>query len=172
MKAHRQPSDDTRGQLARVRLPLLFGVTTDESLIEGTTNQRDRFVFQVFRMANLLGARLLTDQFARLRGRHVAPEKSADRPQVNGHRVNLALVNGQHTMPIIGEGGEAMQVAPDFLAVGVEQVRTVFVVLDAGSGVYFGIGIASDVMAALQHADFAAKYSGRALGDGRAVKAR
>ncbi len=176
-EAHRQAGDDARRQFARVGLPLLLRVAANEGLVQRSADQRDRLLFQVAgcgeRRGNLAptGGGLCLDQLPRLGRGHVAPEEGADGAEVDRHGVDLALVDGQHAMAVAREGGEAVQVVPDLFAVGVEEVRAVLVVFDAGFGVCLGVGVAADVTAPFQYAHLAAQFVGGALGDGGAVEA-
>ncbi len=75
-------------------------------------------------------------------------------------------------MAIGREAGEAAQIIPDLFVGCVEQMRPVAVDLDAGGGILFGVGIAADVSAPVDHQHAPAELRGDALGERRAIKAR
>ena len=69
---------------------------------------------------------------------------------------------------VAGELGEPSDVVPDPLVGGVEQVRAVAVYLDTGLRVGFGVGVASEMGAALHDEHTLAQFIGHALGDRQA----
>ena len=72
---------------------------------------------------------------------------------------------------IVRERGEAVDVLPDRLVRRVEEVCTVAVHLDASFWVGLTVGVAADVMAAVDDRDFTARGCGP-FGDREAEKAR
>ena len=66
--AHRKAGDDARGQVLRIRLPLLAGVVLDERLVERAADQLDALVVQVLRIGACELAGLFLDQFLGLPG--------------------------------------------------------------------------------------------------------
>jgi hypothetical protein len=73
---------------------------------------------------------------------------------------------------VVREGGEAVHVFPDAVVGRVEKVRTVAVHLDAGLLFLFAVGIAADVMAAVENDDLQAQLSGGLFCDCQAEEAR
>ena len=68
-------------------------------------------------------------------------------------------------MLVAGEVGEPVDVLPDPLVAGVEQVRAVAVDLDAGLGLVLGEGVAADVAAPVEDENALIELGGGALGD-------
>ena len=127
-----RPLDDVGRQLARIRLPLFGRVVLDERLVQRPADEGYPLVVEVLgiRVGELAG--LLLDQRLRLGWRVVRMEELVDRAQVDGQRVDLAVVRGVHAMHIVGELGEAVHILPHARIGGVEQVGSVLVDLGAG----------------------------------------
>ena len=167
--ADRQPGDHRRRQLARVGLPLLGGVVADEGLVQRSADRGDRLVLQrlfgpALALARL-GGRLLGDQCPGLRRGQRGAEELVDGAQVDRQREHLAAVGREHPVLVAGEGGEAVDVLPDPLVGGVEQVRPVPVHLDAGAGFRGAPGVAADVRPPVDHDDAQTQFGGAPLGD-------
>jgi hypothetical protein len=163
--AHRQPRDDVGAEFGRVGLPLLGGVALDERLIERAADQGDRLLLEVGRVLGVDLGGLLGDQRARLVGGVAVSEELVDQPEVHRQRIDLPLVLAEDPVLVVGELGEAVDVLPDPLVGGVEQVRAVLVHLDAGLRVALGVGVAAEVGAALQTSARLPEFGGGPLGD-------
>ena len=87
----------------------------------------------------------LGDEFLGLRRRHAGAEELVDRVEVDRQRIDLALIGGFDPVHIGHHLAEAVDVVPDFLVVGVEDVGPVFVDLDASLRVTLGVAVAGDV---------------------------
>ena len=164
--ADREPADDVGRQLRWVGLPLLRGVAADERLVERAADQRDPLLLEVRRGGGVDLARLLGDQRARLVGRHGLAEVLADRGQVDRHRVDAALVVGEHPVLVAGELREPVDVLPHALVGGVEQVSAVLVDLDPGLRLGRGVRVTTDVVASVEDKDVQSQVVGTAFGDG------
>ena len=149
-ESHGQTRDDGRSQLTRIRLPLLGRVPRDEGVVEGATNQADRFVLKIAGLSRNFRCLLFDERTGLGRGIGRA-KKLIDRSQVDGQRVNDASVVGVDAVTVVVKGGETIDVRPDALVRGVEQVRTVAVHLNAGGLVDRRVGVASDVVATLNN---------------------
>jgi len=87
------------------------------------------------------------DEILGLRRRHAGAEELVDRVEVDWQRIDLALVGGLDSVHIGHHLAEAVDVVPDLLVVGVENVRPVFVDLDAGLCVALGVAVAGKMRA-------------------------
>ena len=169
--ADREPGDDVRAQLGRVGLPLLGRVALDERLVERAADQADRLLLEV---GGVLGgdlAGLLLDQRTRLVRGVGLPEELVDQAEVHRQREDLALVLAEDPVLVVGEGGEPVDVLPDPLVGGVEEVRAVLVHLDSRGGFLLGVGVAAQVVAPLDHEHLQPQLAGAALRDGEAEEA-
>ena len=98
-------------------------------------------------------------------------EELVDEPQVHRERVDLALVLAEDPVLVVGEGREPVGVLPHLLVGGVEQVRAVLVHLDAGGRLLLAVGVAPDVVAALEDQHLQVELGRAAFGDGEAEEA-
>ena len=87
------------------------------------------------------------DEFLGLRRRHAGAEELVDRVEVDRQRIDLALEGGFDPIHIWHHLTEAIDIIPDLLVVGVENVRPVFVDLDAGLCVALGVAVAGKMRA-------------------------
>jgi len=110
---------------------------------------------------------LLGDQCAGLVRRQVRAEVLADRAQIHRHRVNPALIAGEHPVLVTGEIGELVDVVPYPFVRGVKQVRAVSVHLDTGLGFGLGVGVAAEVVPALEDEHLSPQLAGNPLGHGQ-----
>ena len=117
-------------------------------------------------------AGLFLDQLARLAGGEVGPEELVDRCEVDRQRVDLALMHAVDLVHVVGERREAVHVLPHALVGRVEEVRTIAVHLDAGLLFLFAVGVAADVVAAVEDDDLQAQLSGGLFCDCQAEEAR
>ena len=129
-EAHGQAADDLRRQLPAGPPPLLFGIALDKLFVDIRTDQADRLLLQIFRRADAGRLPLRLDMRHRLPRRFHAPEL-IERIHVEGQVVQPP--------PIVGDGAvgeavhphEAVQVAPELVAVRMEDVRAVAMHVDA-----------------------------------------
>ena len=169
--ADRQPADDVGRQLLRVGLPLLGGVALHERLVERPADQADPLLLEVLRRGGVDLARLLGDEGPCLVGGVALAEELVDQAEVHREGVDLSLVLREDAVLVAGEAGEPVDVVPDLLVRGVEQVGPVDVHLDAGLGVGLAVGVAAQVVPALEHQDLEVELTGAAFGDGEAEEA-
>ncbi len=87
----------------------------------------------------------LGDEFLGLRRRHAGAEELVDCVEVDRQRIDLALVGGFDSVHIGRHLAKAVDVVPVLLIVGVEDVRAVFMDLDARLLVSIGVAVAGDV---------------------------
>ena len=170
-ETHGQARDDGGGQLARVGLPLLGRVSGDERVVERATDQADRFLLKVARFARDFGG-LLLDERAGLGRRVGGTEELVDRAQVDGQRVDDTPVVGIDTVAVVVECCEAVDVGPHAFVRRVEQVGAVAVHLDARGLVDGRVGVASDVVAALDNRHVHTESLRSLAGERQAEKAR
>ena len=146
VEAHGQALDDVGRQLGRVGLPLLAGVVLDERLIQGAADELDAFVVQVGRIGTGQLARLLFNQGLGFGRRVMRVEELVDGAQVDGQRVDLAVMGGVHAVHVIREARETVRVIPHALVGGVEQVGAVLVDLRTRLLVHVAVRVAADVV--------------------------
>ena len=149
--AHGQPRDDVGAQFPRVGLPLLGRVAAHQGLVQRSADQRDGLLFQVAGRRGRYLLRLVADQLPGLVRREVAAEIGADRAQVDGHRIHIALEDRVHAVLVTGERSEPVDVVPDPFIRRVEQVRPVPVDFDPGLRFLLGPGIAARVGTAFEY---------------------
>ena len=162
---HRQPTDDGRGKVGRIGLPLLGRVALHERLVERPADQRDRLLLEVARVGRIDLGCLLRNQGTRLVRAEVAAEEL--RHQTESHRelVGLTVVEGEHPVLIAGERGELTHVVPDARIGRVEQVGAVPVDLDPRLRFRLGVGVPAEMAAPFDHQHPLAELGGRPLGD-------
>ena len=101
-----------------------------------------------------------------------ATEELVDGAQVDGQRVDLAVMRGIHAVHVVREAREAVHVIPDALVGGVEQVGAVLVDLCAGLLVHIRVGVAADVIADIDDVHAGAGVLHRLLRHRQAKQAR
>ena len=170
-EAHGQARDDGCGQFARIRLPLLGRVPRDEGVVEGAADQANRLLLEVAGFARDLGGLLLNER-AGLGRRVGGSEELVDRAQVDGQRVDDALVVGVDAVAVVVECRESVDVGPHALVRRVEEVGAVAVHFDAGGLVDRRIGVASDVVATLNDGHVHTESLRSLAGERQAKKAR
>ena len=138
---HRQALDDKSRQVLAVAAPLLFGVALDELFINVAAHKGDGLLLKVLRLVGDLTA-LLLDLGGCLLRRYNAPHL-IEGIHIEGQRVKLALVVGNGRVCKAVELSKLGDIAPDLFVVGVEDVRTVFVDMDALNAL--GVDIARNV---------------------------
>lgn len=114
---------------------------------------------------------LLGDQLACLVGRVRGAEELVHGAEVDRHREHLALMRRVHLVLVAGERREAVDVLPDPLVGGVEEVRTVLVDLDARLLVDLRVGVAADMRAPIDDGHLGAVLDGGSFGDGQTEQA-
>ena len=138
---HRQALDDKSRQVLAVAAPLLFGVALDELFINVAAYKRDGLLLKVLRLVGDLTALLLNFGGCLLR-RYNAPHFIKG-IHVEGQRIQLTLIVGNGRVRKAVELGKPGDIVPDLFVVGVEDVRTVFVDMDALNAL--GVDIARNV---------------------------
>ena len=172
VEAHRQTLDDRRGQLSRIGLPLLARVVLDERLVQRSADELDALVVQVGRIGAGQLARLLFNQGLGFGRRVMRMEELVDGAQVDGQRVDLAVMRGIHAVHVVREAREAVHVIPDALVGGVEQVGAVLVDLRAGLLIKVRVRVAADVVTDIDDAHARAGVLHRLLRHRQAKQAR
>lgn len=142
---------DARGQVLAVAAPLLLGVALHERLEDVAADERQRLLLEVLRLADVLGGHLLGDLGLGVGRRDDARPHLGEGVHVEGHVVHAAAEVGDRRVDIIVELGEAVDVVPDVLHGGVEDMRAVAVDLDALD--VLGVDVAGDVIAAIDDQD-------------------
>ena len=155
-------------ELARVEAPLLARVAAEEQLVELAADGVDDHVLGRRDVVDRLGAR--GEIVGRLLvGLEIEAEQLVERRAVDRDRHQLPAHQGPHAMLVRPPLGELRQIVHDLLAVGVEDVRAVFVVEDAGL-VGLVIGVAADVRAPVDQQHARAVLARQALGKNGAGK--
>ena len=158
-KAAGEALDDARGQVLAVAAPLLLGISLYERLEDIAADERQRLLLEVLRLADVLGGHLLGDLGLGVGRRDDARPHLGEGVHVEGHVVHAAAEVGDRRVDIIVELGEAVDVVPDVLHGGVEDMRAVAVDLDALD--VLGVDVAGDVIAAIDDQDrLAGAFSG------------
>ena len=99
-------------------------------------------------------------------------EELVDGAQVDGQRVDLAVMGGVHAVHVVREARETVHVVPDALVGGVEQVRAVLVDLRAGFLVHIRVGVAADVVTDIDDVHAGTRMLHRLLRHRQAEQAR
>lgn len=150
-KAAGEALDDARGQVLAVAAPLLLGVALHERLEDVAADERQRLLLEVLRLADVLGGHLLGDLGLGVCRRNDARPHLGEGVHVEGHVVHVAVEVGYRRVDVVVELGEAVDVVPDVLHRGMEDVRAVAVDLDALD--VLGVDVAGDVVAAIDDQD-------------------
>lgn len=143
--------DDACGQVLAIAAPLLLGVALHERLEDVAADERQRLLLEVCWLADVLGGHLLGDLCLGVRRRDDARPHLGEGVHVEGHVVHVAVEVGDRRVDVVVELGEAVDVVPDVLHGGVEDVRAVAVDLDALD--VLGVDVAGDVVAAINDQD-------------------
>ena len=141
-----------------------------KSVVQRLANQRDAALLQVGCGRRVEAFALLFNQFASLVRRVVLAKELVDQAQAHGELVGGAVVHGKHAVLVVGELGEAVDVLPHALVRGMEQVRTVFVHLNAGFWFFFAVCVSADVVALFHHQHTLAQLARGLLRHGQAEK--
>jgi len=99
-------------------------------------------------------------------------EELVDGAQVDGQRVDLAVMGGVHAVHVVREARETVHVVPDALVGGVEQMRAILVDFGAGLLVHIRVGVAADVIADIDDVHAGAGVLHRLLRHRQAKQAR
>ena len=99
-------------------------------------------------------------------------EELVDGAEVDGQRVDLAVMGGIHAVHVVREARETVHVVPDALVGGVEQVRAVLVDLRAGLLIHIRVGVAADVVTDIDDVHTGAGVLHRLLRHRQAEQAR
>ena len=150
-KAAGEALDDARGQVLAVAAPLLLGVALHERLEDVAANERQRLLLKVLRLADVLGGHLLGNLCLGVCRRDDARPHLGEGVHVEGHVVHVALEVGDRRVDVVVELSEAVDVVPDALHGGVEDVGAVAVDLDTLD--VLGVDVAGDVVAAVDDQD-------------------
>ena len=143
--------DDACGQVLAVAAPLLLGVTLHERLEDVAADEGQSLLLQVCRLADVLGGHLLGNLGLCVGRRDDARPHLGEGVHVEGHVVHVAVEVGDRRVDVVVELGEAVDVVPDVLHGGVEDVRAVAVDLDALD--VLGVDVAGDVVTAVDDQD-------------------
>ena len=155
---------DARGQVAAVAAPLLLGVALHERLEDVAADERQRLLLQVLRLSDVLGGNLLGDLGLGVCRRDDARPHLGEGVHVEGHVVHAAVEVGYRRVDVVVEFSKAVDIVPDVLHGGVEDVRAVAVDLDALD--VLGVDVAGDVVAAVDDQDRLAGAPGGVSEDG------
>lgn len=150
-KAAGEALDDARGQVLAITAPLLLGVALHERLEDVTADERQRLLLEVLRLADVLGGNLLGDLCLGVGRRDDARPHLGEGVHVEGHVVHAAAEVGDRRVDVVVELGEAVDVVPDVLHGGVEDMSAVAVDLDALD--VLGVDVAGDVVASVDDQD-------------------
>ena len=150
-KAAGESFDNARGQVAAVAAPLLLGVALHERFEDVASHEGQRLLLKVGRLADVLGGHLLGDLCLCVRRRDDARPHLGEGVHVEGHVVHVTVEVGDRRVDVVVELGEAVDVVPDVLHGGVEDMRAVAVDLDALD--VLGVDVAGDVVAAVDDQD-------------------
>ena len=142
-KAHRQALDDKGRQLGAGAAPLLAGVALDELFVDIGTHKADSLLFQILRVGDACSGLLLLDLGFRLGRGHHAPHL-VEGVHVEGQIVDLTVVVRHRAVGVAIELCKPVHILPHSLVVGVEDMRTVAVHVDALYS--FGVDIAGDMV--------------------------
>lgn len=146
-KAAGEALDDARGQVLAITTPLLLGVALHERLEDVAADERQRLFLQVLRLADVLSGHLLGNLCFGVCRRDDARPHLGEGVHVEGHVVHVAVEVGDGRVDVVVELGEAVDVIPDVLHRGVEDMCAVAVDLDALD--VLGVDVAGNVVAAI-----------------------
>ncbi len=158
VETNRQALEDARGQLRRVDPPLLDGVGLEERFVEAAAHEAQCLLLEASRRFDgQVG--LAFDERPRLGRPQRLAEELIDGEQVDRQRIHGTAGRRLHPVHERLEFHESIDVGPDLLVIGMEDVRSVDVQHDAGVGIALGMAIAGDVAAALEEFDAVPAFS-------------
>ncbi|SLN67702.1 hypothetical protein PSA7680_03577 [Pseudoruegeria aquimaris] len=146
VEAHWQALENGGRQLGGRAAPLLLGVALEESLVERVADETQRLFLEGLGIGDR-GIGLRLDEGAGFVRAHGAAEELVDRVQVDRQRIDRSTRRGLHPVLVGHETGVGVHVLPDFLVVGVEDVRAVHMHHDPRFGVAFGVAVPTHVIA-------------------------
>ena len=121
IEAHRQPLEDARRQLGGRHAPLLPCVAFKESFIEFSANEAKRLFLKILRIADCHVCPALQEGFRLCRIQRLGIEL-VDGVQVDRQGINTAARQGLYAIGISQHSGVAMNIFPDPLGIGMENV--------------------------------------------------
>lgn len=142
------------GKLRAVPSPLLFGISLHENLVDVAPDQRNRLLLKILRRLSRHHLRLLLYVALRVLGGDDRRPYFRERVHVERQIVEVVLVVDNGAVRVSVELGEAAHIVPDFLVVGMEDVRAVLVHVD--SAVLVSVDVPRNVAAPLDHEAFLA----------------
>ena len=148
VEAHRQALQHLGRQLGRIAAPLLDRVATKEGFVEIAADELQGLLFEIRGLVDAVFGQP-GDEVARLLRTEVGAEELVDRMQVDrqaeyaARRPCLDAIDERHPF------AEALQVRPDAVVAGVEDMRPVDMRHDPGGAVPRGVAMAADVGALL-----------------------
>jgi len=163
-----EAADDGCGEFGAGPAPLLAGVALDQLLVDVAAHQEECLLFQVAGLGDAcichgldgFGFLLVYFGLGFLRG--VDAPHLVEGVHVEGQIVELALVVGHRAVGVAVELYEGVDIVPDLLVGGVEDVRTVLVDIDALD--VLAIDVAADMWPTVNY------KAGLALGCGKVGK--
>ena len=129
-KADRQAFDDESRQFGAGAAPLLAGVAFDELFVNVRAHQTDGLLLKIFRVGDARFPLLLLDLCLGLGGGHHTPHL-IEGVHIEGQIVDLAVIVGNGAVGVAVELRKLVHILPHGLVVGVEDVGTVAVHIDA-----------------------------------------
>ena len=169
IEANRQSLQNRCWQLRGLHSPLLERVTAEKCLIEVIPEECEGLLLKSLGIGDRFVPEI-GDEFLSLRRRHAGAEELIDRVEVDRQRIDLALEGGFDPIHIWHHLTEAIDIIPDLLIVGVEDVWSVFVDLNARLLVAISMAIARNVCALIDDMNIMAFFS-KIAGNDRAAEA-
>ena len=163
----RKPFDDERGKLRARSAPLLLRVATYQLLIDIGSDQGDGLLFQILWLGDPRSLPLFPDLSRRLLRSNDTPHL-IEGVHVERQREQLSFIVRHDRIGIPVELRELLHVLPDAPVVGVEDVRPVFMHLDAFH--ILSINVSADAFAPVDHQDLFPGFF-RLAGEHRAEEA-
>ena len=99
-------------------------------------------------------------------------EELVDGAEVDGQRVDLAVMRGVHAVHVVREARETVHVVPDALVGGVEQVGAILVDFRARLLIHIAVCVAADVVTDIDDVHACARVLNRLLRHRQAEQAR
>jgi len=147
-KPQRQPLDDERRQVGAASAPLLFGIALNQLFINIGANQRESLFFQVLWFCDVQSCNLLCNVFLCFLRCPNVPHL-AKGVHIERQVVQFVLIDGNRRVDVVVELCELVDVVPNFLIGGMEDMCTILVYMDVLDG--FAVDITSDVVSPFNH---------------------